>query len=738
MQTANPQDIHLSHYWNVLRRRWKIALAIVTTVLAVTLVASYLTKPLYRSKITLQIEREDPGQVTVEDIFMIEPSSQEFLQTQYALLKSRGLAERVVDDLKLIADPEFNPGGAAKQNETDRKNLRQALANKVLGGIEVVPVRGTSLVEIFYIGSSPRLAERIANGMGDSFIAVASERKFESVRQASTFLTSEIDQLKADVDGSERQLQTYSQSKGIISLTDKGNIIVEKLSDLNQDLTASQARRIEKEANYNTLRARGAAAIPEVANNGTVISLRTVLAQTESEFRAKSSDLKPDHPDMIRLKAQIEKVRQDYNRALSDAASDVLSAAQSEYRSAASQEQATRSALNQQKQEAMAMNSDAVTYTNLKNEIESKRTLLDQLSKKLNETEVTARLRGAASSNIRFVDRAELPGGRYNETTKKNMKSALPLGIVLGLAAVFFLEYMDRSLKSPEDLERLTGFASLGIIPSPRSVNKSGYGYGYSSPHLQAVPAGDDDIDGETNGIDLLPHINPRSPISEAYRVFRTSLLLASANSPRVMIITSSLPREGKTTTAVNLAVVLAQLGKPVLLIDADLRRPRLGKVFKTSQQSGLVNHLVSNAPLEQVVVRTQVPNLYLIEAGPIPPNPSELLGAEKMRKLVAEVRKRFAYVIIDTPPLLAVTDAIVLAAISDGVVLTVQGGETPRELVQRSAEKLKQINIPVLGTLLNNLDLNQHGYSFAKSYYSYYADDAEKPQRGSKKKSRQ
>jgi capsular exopolysaccharide synthesis family protein len=311
---------------------------------------------------------------------------------------------------------------------------------------------------------------------------------------------------------------------------------------------------------------------------------------------------------------------------------------------------------------------------------------------------------------------------------KKNLQSAFPLGVVLGLAAIFFLEYMDRSIKTPEELERVTKFASLGVIPSANSA-RSGYGYGYGygrgTARLRPVT---DTPEGQA-GIDLLPHSDSRSAIAEAYRAFRTSLLLASASSPKVIVISSTFAREGKTTTSVNLATVLAQMGKPVLLIDADLRRPRLQKVFRGKMNLGLVNYLAANIPLDDVIQDTQVPNLSLILSGPTPPNPSELLGSDRMKHLIHELRAKFAFVIFDSPPVMAVTDSIVLAANADGVVLCVHGGQTPRDIVQRAAERLRQSNIPVLGALLNNLDLQQYGYSFKKSYYDYYDEEGRPPQ---------
>ncbi|MEO8035633.1 MAG: polysaccharide biosynthesis tyrosine autokinase, partial [Acidobacteriota bacterium] len=422
----------------------------------------------------------------------------------------------------------------------------------------------------------------------------------------------------------------------------------------------------------------------------------------------------------------IEKARQSRQTALQAAYAQMREAARNDMIAAISRANSMSNALDQQKREAMKLNANAATATDLRGEVESKQALLDRLTKQQSETEVTARLRGSNTANIHFVDHAQLPGGQFNVTMKKNLQSAVPLAVILGLGAIFFLEYMDRSIKTTEELEKVTGFASLGVIPAASSVGRAhSYGYGTEkAPKLRVVEPSPD----EKRGIDLLPYYDSRSPIAEAYRAFRTSLLLASANSPKVMVVTSTFAREGKTTTSVNLATVLAQMGKPVLLIDADLRRPRLGKVFRGKMNLGLVNYLAAGSPLEEVIQETVVPQLSVVLSGPTPPNPSELLASDRMKQLIHEVRGKFAYVIFDSPPVLAVTDSIVLAASADGVVLCVHGGQTPRDLVQRSAERLRQSNIPVLGAILNNLDLQQYGYSFKKNYYDYY--DSEEPPR--------
>lgn len=719
----NTQEVHLSHYWNVVYKRWKVALAILCVVMVATLVASLLSKPLYRSAITVQIERENPNQLTLEDLFGIAASDQEFLQTQYVLLKSRGLAQRVIDENKLLADPDFNPAGIEGKSKDDLVKLRDANVDRVLGMVTVEPVKNTSLVEIAAIAGSPRLAQKVAEGWGASFIRLNMEKKFETVRQASDFLTRQIAEVKTALDETRARAQRYSESKDLVaSDTAQGaadNVTVQKLLKSTSSLGEAQRERIAKQAAYQAiLRAN-----PEsVAGNDTlVVQLTQQIAALNSEYNQKLAIFKPDHPQMQALRQQIDKTRQERTVAVAAAYAKAREQALNDLTAAQSQENSSQTALEEQKRETQKVSASAVQLVDLRSEIETKQALLGQLQKQLSETEVAARLRGANSSNVHWVDHAQLPAGRFNVTMKKNLQSAFPLGVLLGLAAIFFLEYMDRSVKSPEELEKVTRLASLGIIPAASSAGRSTYGYGRGA-NLRPVKDPE-----ETQGIDLIPHLDSRSPISEAYRALRTSLLLSSANSPTVIVITSSFAREGKTTTAVNLATVLAQMGKPVLLIDGDLRRPRLQRVFRNLKNVGLVNYLAANEPLASVIQPTEVPNLSIIASGPVPPNPSELLGADRMKQLIHEVRTKFAYVIFDSPPVLAVTDAIVLASNADGVVLCVRGGHTPRELVARSADRLRQSNSRILGAMLNNLDLQQYGYAYKKSYYEYYGSDDEK-----------
>jgi capsular exopolysaccharide synthesis family protein len=724
--STTTQEVHLSHYWNVIRKRWKVAVSILTVVMLGTFIASYFSKPLYRAQIQLQIERETPA-VTIEDIFGIAASEQDFLQTQYVLLRSRGLALRVVDDHKLYNDPELYPQGVAGKTPQELQQIKESIAGGLLAGIEVVAVRNTSLVDIYYVGTSPRLAQKIAQAWGESYIQMNISKKLRSVQAASEFLTSQITTIESDLSVARAELQKYTQSRGIINVPsgvegESSDPVMQKLTQLTSDVTAAQTLVYAKEAAYAAAQRTSPEA--SAASDPAAQRLNEELSKLQREYSDKLAVMKEGHPEMQRLAQQIQQTRSARNRAVELAHAKIVQEARAELSAANAQLASVRSAYAQQRGAAQQLNVDSARAVDLRTNVEAKQNLLVSLQKQLSETQVAARLTGGGSSNIHLTENASLPGGRFNLSMRRNLQNAFPLGLILGFAAIFFLEYMDRSIKTPEELERVTTFASLGVIPSTASMSSSrqygyGAGYGRSTPRLRTTEATD-----KNAGVELIPHTDARSPVSEAYRALRTSLLLASANSPKVIVITSSFAREGKTTTSVNLATVLSQMGKPVLLVDADLRRPRLQKVFTGKMNLGLVNYLAANIPLDDIIQGTDVPNLSVVLSGPIPPNPSELLASDRMKHLIGEVRGKFAYVIFDSPPVLAVTDAIVLATGADGVVLCVHGGQTPREHVQRSAERLRQANIPVLGAILNNLDLSQYGYTYRKSYYDYYQSD--------------
>lgn len=718
-------EVHLAEYWSVIvKRRRMIGLCVALAVL-VGAVVSLLSRPTYRATAVLDVEKEKVSPVdlgaSASPFASYDP---EFLPTQTRLIRSREVAERVVQRLNLVTNEEINPPrkgflglfGKSAELQSSKDSVTKAAA-LLQPNIEVGPVRGTNLVELSFVATSPKLASDVANAIAEAYIDWNLEAKFQVVGQTSQFLTAQIEQLKTEIDEKERQLQAYSRQKDIVSIDPQSNVTTQRLESLNKDYADAVADRVAKEARYHEVSTARADAIADTLSNGLVSQLRNEQAKLEREYAEKLNLFKPEWPAMQQLKAQIDKGRQHLDSVIDETVSKARDVAKSDYLTALRREDSLKSVLQGQKSEAMALNTNAVEYNNLKVEVETKRTLLDTLLKRNAETQITSRLRGERLSNVRVVDRALPPTFRFRPSYKMNALLSLFLGGALGVGLAFLLEYLDRSLRTSEQVERVLQLPALGIIPAVGEAGRRygyGYGYGYGYTQRRAKPATDD----QKVAIELLPHDQPRSTVAEAYRAFRTALLLSRAGGVKTLAITSSLPAEGKTSTALNLAVVLGQLGKRVVLVDADLHKPRLHEIFRTTNRAGLVSVLAENMPPTEVLQKTPIPNVFIVTSGPSSPNPSGLLSSDAMAKFLEFLALNFEYVILDTPPVSPVADALLLGHQVDGVVLTVRGGRTPREYVLRVRDKLMRSNVKILGVLINNLAEDRAAYG---RYYSYY-----------------
>jgi capsular exopolysaccharide synthesis family protein len=403
----------------------------------------------------------------------------------------------------------------------------------------------------------------------------------------------------------------------------------------------------------------------------------------------------------------------------------------------------------------MDQNSTAVEYTNLKVEVQTRRDLLDELMRKQSETEVAVRLQDTRQSNIRIIDKALVPGGPYQPSMRKDFSYGLLLGLLFGVACAILVEFLDRTVKNPEEIERKLGLPTLAVIQdlseSGKTYGYSAYGYGYGESEGEKVAARaakpaavgwrekrNEKKKGPAPAtapgqIELVPHERPRTLFSESYRSLRTALLLSSARELKAIAVTSAVAGEGKTATASNLAVVLAQLGRQVLIVDCDLRKPRLHEVFRVSNRTGLVNQLTATGDPDAVFLPTEVPNLWVTPSGPIPPNPSELLASDRMREWLRAVRARFDFVVLDTPPALAVTDATIVGLLADGVVLTLRSGKVTREEARLCRDRLRQAGIKILGAVLNRYRSLQTGLGKRYRYYESYGAEESEPKKAGK-----
>ncbi len=725
-ENAPPREINLMEYWNVLmRRRWVVFTAVVVLVTIVT-IGSFLITPTYRAVCTLQIEREQPNVLQFQQVQPVGydyMSYNDFYQTQYRLLSSRNVARKAMQKLDLRNDPVVNRGVA----RSGRKGLLRTLASFIrksplddlprdpdkpyiefiLGGLEVEPLKSTHLVEISFVSVDPELASRVANAVANAYIEFNQSARYDTTAQASEFIATQTEELKTQVSDLEARLNEYGKEKQIIGLEDKEDITGQKLAQLNDDVLQAQVETSRKEARYRELANTAPESIPEVTQSNLIQQLRQKSAELEREYTQKSKQFKPDWPDMVRLKAEWDSARKTLAEESRKIYDNTLQTAEMEFNQAATHERTVRAALEAQKDESMRQKQYAVEYSNLKAAVDSKREILNKLMQRETETGSLSRLKGAGTGNVWVVDSAETPDRIFRPKKKLNIFLSLVVGLGLGIGMAFFLEYLDNSIKSTADIEKYVQLPTLGSIPMVVSETVAGEAVALRRVKRELV----------SPAVDLATLRDPSSRISEAYKTLRTSLLLSTADAPpRVIVVTSSEPQEGKTVTVLNTAITLTQSGKKVLLIDGDMRRPRIHKALGASNGSGLSNYLSGNADLDDIVQDTEVQNLFLVPSGPIPPNPAELLASEHFDFLLDTLKKssRFDHVLIDSPPLLSVADPVIMASKAGAVILVVQCGRTARQAVMRGRQKLAQAKANILGVVLNDVDV-RHG-----EYYSY------------------
>lgn len=745
-EVAEAQEIDLRDYWERLLRRKNTVLAVTLGVFVLGAFWTFVQRPTYTAKSTLLIEKE-PNILSFEQVLQIESMRDDFYQTQYRLLSGRGLADTVIERLKLYGNPEFvgRPDKRKKPVDPTDHAFREGLIDAFLGRLSVRPVRLTRLVEASFAARDPKLAADCVNELAAAFIDLNINMKYAATEQATTFLSGQIKGLQAEIEQKEGQLQGFEAEANIVALSDNETTVIDRLTQLNRALTEAQIERLQKEATWNGLKNVSADYVPDAITNPLIQRLREDYVRLKRETQKMEERFQPDYPELQRMKVELESAR----RSLEDETQNLVKGAYSEYQTALSRERSLEAEFNEQKNEAFKMNSSAVLYNGLKVEIQNKKTLLDSLLRRESETGVEARLKGLRTSNIRVVDRAREPVRPSSPNKKRNLILALILGLGGGVGLAFLFDFLDNSVKTSEDVERYAALPTLGVVPkfTLEGASKS-YSYGRrlkagkETARLEAAKAGEGAGSGAgesgkpavppfvaevekaplPGGIELVPHYFPHSRLAESYRSIRTALLLSSADNPvKTIAVTSAMPGEGKTVSVANLAVTLAQSGKTVLVVDADLRRPRQHRIFKIKNTFGLTTYLTDSVPVKEVIKSTEIPNLFVINAGPVPPNPAELLGSDKMSRFVRMMAEESDFVLFDLPPMLDISDALVLGAKVDGMVLVVWGDKTSREALKKAREKLDLLKVRTLGVIINNVSLPKHGPYYYKGYYHGY-----------------
>lgn len=712
-ERRDEDEIDLLAYWHILvKRRW-LVLSILAGVVALALLKTLMATPIYRATTVLQLEKAGTQVVQVEGI---QPDSDpygwdpDFLQTQYELIQSRSLAERVANELNLdqaaldkLSEPGWlgrmlallRPQSKAEANKKKvgaaaeaAEELRSA-AGVVSGGLSVEPVRNSRLVRINFDSSSPEFSARVANAVAEGFIAAGMERRFGASSYAKTYLEDQLKLTKAKLEQSERQLVAFAQKENIVNTGENGqSLATQNLTQLNAALANAQDQRIRAEARW---RQASSGAMPaDMIGNSNIRVLRQQQAQLQGTYQQKLQTFKPDYPEMQQLKGQIDELQ----RQIGQETGSVRASVKAEYDAAASQEQMLKGQIASLRDQALDVDGRSIQYNILKREVDTNRQLYDGLLQRYKEVGVAGDVR---SNNISIIDRAEVPMWRFKPNLTLNLAIGLLLGGMLGVLAAFLLEFLDDTIKTPDDVEQKLKLAVLGIIP------KLG-----PKENIASV-AGD-----------------PRSSFSEAYRSVRTALQFATDHGvPRTLLVTSAGSGEGKSTTAMALARNFAHLGKRVLLIEADLRNPSLHRSLGLKGQGvGLSNLLAGGCTLAEATLDTEEPGLKVVLAGPLPPNPAELLSGSKLVSMLTVAAERYDQVILDGPPVLGLADAPILANAADGTLLVVNSAKTKINAAQAALKRLLAARARIVGALLSKYDAKTAGYGYGYGYHyeSYYA----------------
>jgi capsular exopolysaccharide synthesis family protein len=685
--TAPAGDLNLATIWRIIAEwRWLI-LGAVAVALAGAVVITFLTTPLYRATASLEI---NPPTVRILDeskggMQGGGGGDREFLATQYGLLASRSLAQRVAQELNLPGNENFVGAGG------DRGSRLKSATGKLMAGFEVAPVAGSRLVKISYTSENPALAAQIANSYADNFINANLERRYEASSYARQFLERQIGKVKGDLEKTERQLVAYAQQQGLISTSpnnekggggDTSSLEGATLLQLNGALAQAQTRRITAEQRY-----RQAGRLNAGNVTTSTAGLRSQRAGLEAEYQEKLETFRPEYPDMVRLRTRIDAIDQAIRQEASTVSGGAGTTLAAEYQAAVAEERKLQGLVGQLKGSVLNERGNRIQYNILQREVDTTRSLYDALLQRYKEIGVAG---GIGTNTVSVVDRAEPPGAPYKPNLMVNLLIGLILGLVAGLGAALALEFLNDTIKTPDDVRDKLRLPSLGVIPKKKGVESVS-----------------DELKDQT------------SPVSEAYYSLRTSLQFTTeSGAPKSLLITSTRAAEGKSSTTLALAQNFARLGNSVLLIDSDLRKPAF--VTGLEPNEGLSKLLTNTDALQGHVLKTQFENLSLLPCGPLPPNPAELLASPRLKAVIAEAMANFDMVIVDGPPVLGLADAPLLAGVCRATLLVVESGKTRTRAAIDATNRLKASGGNIVGAVLTKFRHQAHGYGYGYGYEPY------------------
>jgi capsular exopolysaccharide synthesis family protein len=720
-------DVHLLDRLAVLYRYRRICVTTFVLVTAALTIQGYSTTQMFQAQGRLLIEDERstavPGLQNDANTYYEDPEP--YYQTQYKILKGRDLTRRVVRKLHLENVTEFNgkkpaPPSAssllqdlktkvmsvvrpapepAEPPKVDETADESGLVSGFISRVNVEPVRGSHLVDVTFLSEDPKFSAVAVNALLDEYVSQNLELKLQSTQGMLDWLDKELENQQRRVQDSERALAEYREKENALSLDDKQNIIVSRLNQLNDAVTRARTERVQKESLYNQVKAISSGttpdAIPAIATNAAVANAKTKLIELQREKAKLLERYAEKHPQVINVNAAL----QDAQRQVDFEIARAVQSVKNEYETAVLQEHTLARNLEGAKSEAQDLNRKGIGYGVMEREAKSNREVYQSLLTREKELRVSANSR---TNNVRVVDRAETPRGPVSASGRRTVMMSMFIGLVLAVGVALGLDYMNDTIKTPEDVTRRLRLPFLGLVPAVR---------GDKHPLLASSQ---------------VPH-----DFGESFRSLRTSLLSKyQGDATKILVVTSAQPLEGKTTTAANIAMALAYGGARVLLIDADMRRPGLHRPLRLTNERGLSQVLTGQARVRDVIQRTVDPNLLAITAGRSPLNPSELLSSERMKTLLTNLAHGpFNWIIIDTPPVLAVTDAVILAPLVSGVTFVVGAEMTRRRLAERAIETVMQAHPKFAAVVLNKVNFAKNKYYYSRyyghQYKNYYAEAA-------------
>jgi succinoglycan biosynthesis transport protein ExoP len=752
----------LHDYLRSARKHLWLILGIVVVV--TTLVAFYMARQpdVYESQGHIQVDLEATNSPlgAKSNSFVLNIPSQDptYFNTQIQILSSTGLLGRVVKTLDLEHNREFlSPqisesrstweslkrmvGFGKKDIEAQRNQALERLASDSLapptsredlseinrlapyvenlqGRLSVKQINETRLIEIRFKHADPQVAAKVLNAIADAFVYSNLERKTETSDKAGDFLQKRILELQTEIRNGEERLINYAKNHQILSLDASQNTVVDRLAGLNKQLLDAENERKSAEAAYRTSLAPGAAEALAESSAKQADEAETKLSELRQKRAQLLVEYKEKYPEIQAIDQQIALLEKQVSESRGHATTTLTTNLETRYRQAFAREQSLRASFEKQRAETLTQNEAAVNYRIIQQEIETNKGLLEGLLQRAKENDVIV---AGTPNNIHVVDYATIPKIPVGPKRLQGVALAVLVALVFGIALARYLDYLDDTIHSADDVEKMLRLPALAVIPA----------IGSSARHrLLSKVTALQKRNGNGSHPELLLNADASSPLAEAYRHLRTSILLSSAGgAPQTLLVTSSQPAEGKTTTAVNTALILEQTGATVLVVDADMRRPRMHAIFDLSNQRGLSTILaskMSEAEMLNMIEQHEATGVYVLTSGTIPPNPAELIGSETMQRLITILKSKFTHIVLDSPPIASFTDSVLISSLVDGVLLVVHGDHASRGIVRRSRQVLTDVGAKIFGVVLNNVTLRPSDYYYYKYYAGHYYHKAE------------